>query len=822
TDTVTVTVGDVNQPPVANAGPDQSVNEGAGVTLNGSGTDPDGTIASYAWVQTAGAAVALSGASMATASFTAPPAGPSGASLAFRLTVTDNLGATANDTVTIAVRNVNQAPVAQAGPDQTVEQGTTVTLDGANSTDPDGDALAWSWIQTAGPAVALSGASAAQAAFTAPPVGPEGLSLAFLLTVTDPAGLTGTDAVIVNVSHVNQPPVANAGADRTVPEGSPVTLDGTGSWDPDGALAGYSWVQRSGAPVALTGADTPQPSFLAPTVDSGGASLEFELTVEDSGGLQATDRVVVNISNVNQPPLADAGADRTADEDSAVTLDGSASRDPDGSVAAYAWRQTSGLPVVLSAPSAARTTFLAPAVGPAGALLVFELRVTDDGGLAATAQVSVQVLDCNRSPILTISGITQVVEGEAVSLLLSASDPDGDPVTLLVSPALPGAVLAEVAPGSAEYLWSTRPGDAGSYTVSFTASDGSLSALEQVSLTVTAAAAPPEDPPGSPEPEPEEPGQEPVVSAPDEGGEAQPNPAVPVLRSLRPDPAKPLTLLGVDLAPPAGADPASVQRVEWSLWDGPLENEVLRAVIPTQGMPSELELPWGVLLPATAYRATVRLGFAGGAWSGWSEPTPWATPGADPRDTDGNGVDDRMEVRGYTDVNRDGIDDAQQGIAVFREPQGGNLVGVAVSHGRLDRMAARRADELEPAERPADELPYGLFSFRIGGLAPGASTTVTFHFPDVLPADARWYKVGASGVPEDLTSQVLFAGRTAVLTLTDGGAGDEDGAVNGVIVDPGGPALRVGTSAPPAPESSDLGGGGGGGGGGCFLQSLGR
>ncbi len=91
-------------PPTANAGIDQTVNEDTGVTLAGSGNDPDGTIASYAWTQTAGAAVTLSGANTATATFTAPSVTGS-AVLTFRLTVTDNDGATATDDIDVTVHD---------------------------------------------------------------------------------------------------------------------------------------------------------------------------------------------------------------------------------------------------------------------------------------------------------------------------------------------------------------------------------------------------------------------------------------------------------------------------------------------------------------------------------------------------------------------------------------------------------------------------------------------------------------------------------------------------------------------------------------------
>lgn len=104
TDSVTV---NVNVPPVANAGLDQAVNAGANVILQGGGADANGTIASYAWTQTTGPAVTLSGANSASLTFTAPA---TSAGLTFQLTVTDNQQATHTDSITVTV-NALAAPV---------------------------------------------------------------------------------------------------------------------------------------------------------------------------------------------------------------------------------------------------------------------------------------------------------------------------------------------------------------------------------------------------------------------------------------------------------------------------------------------------------------------------------------------------------------------------------------------------------------------------------------------------------------------------------------------------------------------------------------
>ena len=86
-----------NQPPVANAGSNQSVEKSVTVTLAGSGTDPDGTIASYQCQQVGGGLVTLSNANTATTSFTASTAD----TRTFRLTVTDNAGASGSATVVV-------------------------------------------------------------------------------------------------------------------------------------------------------------------------------------------------------------------------------------------------------------------------------------------------------------------------------------------------------------------------------------------------------------------------------------------------------------------------------------------------------------------------------------------------------------------------------------------------------------------------------------------------------------------------------------------------------------------------------------------------
>jgi hypothetical protein len=186
-------------------------------------------------------------------------------------------------------------PVAKAGPDQEMNEGETVTLDGSNSFDPDDGIVSYLWEQISGPVVTLSGADTEQASFTAPNVGPGGTSLAFRLTVIDTGGLQSTDTCIVNVTWLNIPPTADAGPDQEVNEGETVTLDGSNSSDPDDGIASYLWTQTAGTPVTLSDATATKPTFVTLPVNANPTTLTFQLTVEDNGGLQSSDKVSVAI-----------------------------------------------------------------------------------------------------------------------------------------------------------------------------------------------------------------------------------------------------------------------------------------------------------------------------------------------------------------------------------------------------------------------------------------------------------------------------------------------------------------------------------------------
>ena len=197
-----------NQAPIANAGEDKTVDEGNTITLSGSGTDSDGSISSYSWTQTSGESVTINNPTSNSASFDITTT--TKVTLAFQLRVTDDDGATGNDTVNFTINPFNTVPIADAGEDQSVYEGITVTLDATGSQDNDGSIVSFNWVQTSGVTVNLSDSSDTNPTFTTPNIS-KAEKLVFELEVTDNESLVNIDSIDVYVSKLKKIPLNDTG-----------------------------------------------------------------------------------------------------------------------------------------------------------------------------------------------------------------------------------------------------------------------------------------------------------------------------------------------------------------------------------------------------------------------------------------------------------------------------------------------------------------------------------------------------------------------------------------------------------------------------------
>lgn len=267
---------------IVDAGQDQAVHVGSGVTLNGSCSNGEGL--AYAWtfvVKPEGSKVFLSNPAVASPSFTTDRVG------AYQLLLTVTRG-TDSVSETVTVHATNTAPFGDAGPDQTVPAGTVVNLAGSAS-DADGDGLTYAWAiasKPAGSSAMLTDASVADPSFTADKAGTYELAL----TVTDGWDSVTDTVIIYSAGHTL---FAHAGCDMYRKSGTTIALDGSGSNDSDNKAFTYAWsfVAWVGAKPEFHDSSAVRPRFT--TTETG--TFKIKLVV-DNGIETSSDSVVVTVT----------------------------------------------------------------------------------------------------------------------------------------------------------------------------------------------------------------------------------------------------------------------------------------------------------------------------------------------------------------------------------------------------------------------------------------------------------------------------------------------------------------------------------------------
>lgn len=268
-------------PPIANAGPAQVVTPGSQVILNGSNSKaPTGIILSYSWMQIpTGASITLSGVNTPVWEFTAPKV-DANTLLRFQLTVTNNFGQTAADTVNILDKagSSSNAPT----PAQVVRSTPAITTSIPSITQN----------KISNSVSIPNNNEVVQPPLTAP--------------ISPPLTPPINTQLAPQVNNAAQPPsndspIANAGQDQVVNSNSTVVLVGSLSKDPDGDPISYHWTQVNGSPaITLAGVNTPVWEFTAPNLASD-TTLTFQLTVTDSHGLSNSGKVNVLVKAHSAP-----------------------------------------------------------------------------------------------------------------------------------------------------------------------------------------------------------------------------------------------------------------------------------------------------------------------------------------------------------------------------------------------------------------------------------------------------------------------------------------------------------------------------------------
>ena len=315
-----------------------------------------------------------------------------------------------------------QAPVANAGPDQTVAVGALVHLTGSGSTDPNGIPLTFSWSLTTRPSgstAVLSSATTVNPTFVADMAG----TYVARLIVNNGLLSSAPDTVTIT-STTPQPPVANAGPDQTVAVGALVHLTGSGSTDPNGFPLTFSWsliTRPSGSTAVLSSGTTVNPTFVADMTGTYVARL-----IVNNGVLSSAPDTVTITSTTPQAPVANAGPDQTVNVGALVHLTGSASTDPNGFPLTFSWSLTtrpSGSTAVLSSATTVNPTFVADLAG------TYVARLIVNNGFLSSAPDTVTIT-AGTTPVFQ-SAVSRKVHGGAgafdLPLSLTATNPTIEP-----------------------------------------------------------------------------------------------------------------------------------------------------------------------------------------------------------------------------------------------------------------------------------------------------------------------------------------------------------------------------------------------------------
>ncbi len=381
----------IDAAPVANAGADQYVTA-TEVTLDGGGSvDTDGRITSWEW--DFGDGNTGTGQNI-THAYQRP------GTYEVALVVTDDSGAPLNTDRDTMFVSINEAPIADAGPPQTVAPGEEFVVSGRASIDPDGTVSAYVWDFPDGSSV--QGQRAAYA------IGAPGLHRIKLTVYDDFEGGAAEDESEVLIT-VNAAPTSVAGADRLVAPGDIVVFNGAQSFDPDGRLSRFSW-EFDDLSAPMQGMQIER-AYTRPGVYSA------QLIVADDAGVLNSTAVDDMTIRVNHTPVADAGPAIESDR-LFIELDATGSSDADGDKLIYRWDFGDGSPPAYGA----KVTHVYPRSG----VYPVTLRVDDGTGLSNATAVAATRVNINSRPMANAGGNRDVCSGEPILFDASDSvDPDG-------------------------------------------------------------------------------------------------------------------------------------------------------------------------------------------------------------------------------------------------------------------------------------------------------------------------------------------------------------------------------------------------------------
>jgi hypothetical protein len=458
---ITITVNNVDGPPVLSPIGSKTVDEGETLVFTISATDPNGDALTYSAFNLPDGASFDPGSG--TFSWT-PGYDQAGVYRNVRFQVSDGTF-TDSEEITITVTHVNRPPVLSPIGPKTVDEGEALVFT-ISAVDLDADALTYSAFNLPDGAVFDPGSGTFS---WTPGYVQAGVYPNVRFQVSD-GTFTDSEEITITVNHVNRPPVLSPIGSKTVDEGEALVFI-ISATDPNGDALTYSASNLPDGAIFDSGSGT---FSWTPGYGQAGVYPNVRFQVSD-GTFTDSEEITITVNHVNRPPVLSLIVAVDEGQPLVFTISGI---DLDGGALTYS---ASNLPDGASFDPGSRTFSWTPGYDQAGVYPNVRFQVSD-GTSTVSQEITITVNDVNQPPLLNAIGPKTVDEGKLLAFIISANDPEGD--TLIYSAHnLPDG--ASFDPESQTFSWTPGYDQAGVYpNVRLEVSDGTSTVSEEITIMV--------------------------------------------------------------------------------------------------------------------------------------------------------------------------------------------------------------------------------------------------------------------------------------------------------------------------------------------------
>jgi hypothetical protein len=495
-ETISVTVGEVNNAPVLASIGNKSVAQNATLTFTASATDADAPANTLTFSLDSGAP---SGASINanTGAFSWRPSSSQGAgTYSITVRVTDNGTPSLNDfeTITVTVSSSsNQPPVLASIGNKSVNELSALTFT-ANGSDPDGNTLTYSLDSGAPQGASINANTGAFSWTPTEAQGPQSFTITVRVSDNGVPSLSDAETITVTVAEVNVAPVLGAIGNKSVAQGATLNFTATAT-DADLPANNLTFSLGSGAPSGASISSTTGAFSWTPSSSQGAGNYTVTVRVTDNGTPTRNDTETITITvttsgSGNQAPVLAAIGNKSVNEQTALTFTASAS-DADGNTLTFSL--DAGAPTGATVNSASGAFSWTPSEADGPGTYSITLRVTDNGSpsLSDFETFTVTVGEVNRAPVLAPIGNKAVNQGNTLNFTATATDGDAPANNLAFSLGSGAPNGAAISPTTGAFSWTPTSAQAGNtYNVTIRVADNgspSMSDTETISITVNQA-----------------------------------------------------------------------------------------------------------------------------------------------------------------------------------------------------------------------------------------------------------------------------------------------------------------------------------------------